>query len=179
VPVHVSRDRNRRVAEKVGNRSDMHASLEPSHGRRVPQRMNSNALEAGGCRRQPLRHRRAQQSGAETARGVMGRTAGVRLPGQSDRGNAKTERRGLGSGVVIVVLPVPGSPLLVLTARCKTTPAEDATFREVTEMLEVLTKRLGLGECHISWRGFLPGDPQRILSASWLECARPWFGPHA
>jgi hypothetical protein len=60
----------------------------------------------------------------------------------------------------------------------KTTPAEDAAFREVTEMLQVLTKRLDLavaGDGITSWNGFLPGDPQRIISDSWLECARLWF----
>jgi hypothetical protein len=56
-----------------------------------------------------------------------------------------------------------------------TTPAEDAAFREVAEMLSVLTKRLGLGESITGWNGFLPGDPQRIISDSWLECARLWF----
>ena len=57
----------------------------------------------------------------------------------------------------------------------KTTPAEDATFREVTEMLSLLTRRLGLGDSITGWREFLPGDPQRILSDSWFECARLWF----
>jgi hypothetical protein len=58
----------------------------------------------------------------------------------------------------------------------KTTPADDATFHEVTEMLTVLTKRLGLGDSITGWRDVLPGDPQRIISDSWVECARLWFG---
>ena len=57
----------------------------------------------------------------------------------------------------------------------KTTPADDTVFHEVTEMLKVLTKRLGLGDSVTGWPGFLPNDPQRIISDSWLECARLWF----
>lgn len=57
----------------------------------------------------------------------------------------------------------------------KTTPGDDATFWEVTEMLTVLTKRLGLGDSVTGWNGFLPLDGQRILSDSWIECARLWF----
>jgi hypothetical protein len=56
-----------------------------------------------------------------------------------------------------------------------TTPAEDVAFQEVSEMLLVLTKKLGLGESVTGWREFLPGDPQRIVSKSWLESARLWF----
>lgn len=57
----------------------------------------------------------------------------------------------------------------------RTTPDEDARFREVTQMLGVLTKKLGLGDSVTGWREFLPGDPQRILHESWLESARLWF----
>ncbi|GBE65994.1 hypothetical protein MFM001_24560 [Mycobacterium sp. MFM001] len=53
-----------------------------------------------------------------------------------------------------------------------TTPDDDARFREVTEMLSALAKKLGLGD---SVNGFLPGDPQRIFNDSSLECARLWF----
>jgi hypothetical protein len=62
------------------------------------------------------------------------------------------------------------------------TPADDAAFREVTEMLSVLTKRLDLavaGDGITGWNGFLPGDPQRVISDSWLESARLWFGSSA
>jgi hypothetical protein len=38
----------------------------------------------------------------------------------------------------------------------RTTPDEDARFREVTEMLQVLTKRLGLGDTITGWNEFLP-----------------------
>ncbi len=57
----------------------------------------------------------------------------------------------------------------------RTTPDEDARFREVTEMLQVLTKRLGLGDTITGWNEFLPGDPQRLMSDSWLSSARRWF----
>jgi hypothetical protein len=57
----------------------------------------------------------------------------------------------------------------------RTAPADDVRFREVTEMLKALTKRLGLGESVTGWLDFLPGDPQRILGDSWVECARLWF----
>lgn len=57
----------------------------------------------------------------------------------------------------------------------RTTPDDDARFQEVTEMLQVLGKRLGLGDSVTGWREFLPGDPQRIISNSWLESARLWF----
>jgi hypothetical protein len=57
----------------------------------------------------------------------------------------------------------------------KTTPAEDAVFREVTAMLRAFSKRL-FGTGAITDRnGFLPGDSQRIVSGSWRECARVWF----
>lgn len=57
----------------------------------------------------------------------------------------------------------------------RTTPDDDARFREVSEMLRALGKRLGLGDSVTGWRDFLPGDPQRIFSGSWLESARLWF----
>jgi hypothetical protein len=57
----------------------------------------------------------------------------------------------------------------------RTTPDDDARFREVEEMLLALTKKLGLGDSVTRWREFLPGDPQRIVSDSWLDCARLWF----
>jgi hypothetical protein len=56
-----------------------------------------------------------------------------------------------------------------------TTPDDDARFREVTEMLRAVTKRLGLGDDVTGWRDFLPKDPQRLISDSWLKCARLWF----
>lgn len=55
------------------------------------------------------------------------------------------------------------------------TPAGDVAFREVTEMLQALTVKLGLGKSVTGWNDFLPGDPQRIISDSWPECARVWF----
>jgi hypothetical protein len=57
----------------------------------------------------------------------------------------------------------------------KTTPAEDAAFREVTAMLRLLTEKLGLGDEITGWRDFLPRDPQRLLSGSWEESAMLWF----
>jgi hypothetical protein len=57
----------------------------------------------------------------------------------------------------------------------KTTPAADVRFREVSEMLRVLTRRLGLGDSVTGWRDFLPGDPARITEDSWVEAARLWF----
>jgi hypothetical protein len=56
-----------------------------------------------------------------------------------------------------------------------TTPDDDNRFREVTEMLRALTKKLGLGDIVTGWRDFLPKDPQRLLGDSWLESARLWF----
>ncbi|ASW84793.1 hypothetical protein [Mycobacterium intracellulare] len=55
----------------------------------------------------------------------------------------------------------------------KTTPDEDARYREVTDMLAVFTKKLNLGD---GFRGFLPRDPQRIIFDSWIDSARMWFG---
>lgn len=55
------------------------------------------------------------------------------------------------------------------------TPDADARFREVSEMLRVLTKKLGLGESVTGRNDFLPKDPHRIPSDSWLACARLWF----
>jgi hypothetical protein len=56
-----------------------------------------------------------------------------------------------------------------------TTPDEDARFREVAAMPQVLTAKLGLGDEITGPRGFLHNDPQRILSRSWSECAKSWF----
>jgi hypothetical protein len=56
-----------------------------------------------------------------------------------------------------------------------TTPAEDVAFREVTEMLQVLTEKLGLGDSITGWRDFLPRDPQRLIDDSWVESAKLWF----
>jgi hypothetical protein len=57
----------------------------------------------------------------------------------------------------------------------KTASGDDARFRELTEMLLVLTKMLHLGDNVTGWKAFLPGDPQRIISDSWVESARLWF----
>ena len=56
----------------------------------------------------------------------------------------------------------------------KTTPADDAMLRELTDMLRVLTKRLFNVEAITYGNGFLLDDPQRIISDSWAECARLW-----
>lgn len=55
----------------------------------------------------------------------------------------------------------------------KTTPGDDATLRELTSLLHVATHKLSLCTAR---NGFLPGDPQAIISNSWLDCARLWFG---
>ena len=57
----------------------------------------------------------------------------------------------------------------------RTTPDDDARFREVGDMLKALTKKLGLGDSVTGWRDFLPGDPQRLLNGSWEDSARMWF----
>lgn len=57
-----------------------------------------------------------------------------------------------------------------------TTPAQDVAFREVTAVLRVLTQKLGLGDTVTGWRDYLPRDPQRLMSDSWHDCARMWFG---
>jgi hypothetical protein len=55
-----------------------------------------------------------------------------------------------------------------------TTPAEDATFREVTDTLLTATKKLGLGDS-VTGRNGSAGGPQRFISDSWVESARLWF----
>lgn len=56
----------------------------------------------------------------------------------------------------------------------RNTPDDDARFRELGEMLRTLSKALGFsGDLP---NGFLPKDPGRILSDSWLENARLWLG---
>jgi hypothetical protein len=57
----------------------------------------------------------------------------------------------------------------------RTTPDDDARFREVGGMLKALTRNLGLGDSVTGWNDFLPRDPQRLLSGSWEESARLWF----
>ena len=57
----------------------------------------------------------------------------------------------------------------------RTRPDDDARFRELGEMLQALTKKLGLGDSVTGWNDFLPKDPQRIISDSWVESARLWF----
>jgi len=57
----------------------------------------------------------------------------------------------------------------------RTTPDDDARFREVGNMLKALTERLGLGDDITGWKDFLPKDPQRLISDSWPDCARLWF----
>jgi hypothetical protein len=54
----------------------------------------------------------------------------------------------------------------------KTTPADDDRLSEVGGMLDALTKKLDLGP---GFNGYLPRDPQRLLSGTWLDCARLWF----
>jgi hypothetical protein len=56
------------------------------------------------------------------------------------------------------------------------TPADDQAFLEVSQMLRVLTRQLGLGEDITDAYGYLIKDPQRLLSGTWLDCARMWFG---
>lgn len=56
-----------------------------------------------------------------------------------------------------------------------TTPADDASFREVSQMLRALTVLLGLGPDIVDGDGFLVKDPQRLLNGKWLDCARMWF----
>jgi hypothetical protein len=66
----------------------------------------------------------------------------------------------------------------------QTTPGEDARLRELTASLKVLTHGLNLpvvdpdsdGIEAVTWHeGFLPLDPQRILSRmDWIEAAEGW-----
>jgi hypothetical protein len=58
----------------------------------------------------------------------------------------------------------------------RTTPDDDVRFQDVTHMLKALSKKLGLGDDITDRDGCLPGDPQRILTGTWLEDARMWFG---
>ena len=57
----------------------------------------------------------------------------------------------------------------------KTNPKDDARFRDVTQMLRVLTRQLGLGDDITDADGYLIGDTQRLLSGTWLDDARMWF----
>ena len=57
----------------------------------------------------------------------------------------------------------------------RNTPDDDARFRELGEMLRTLGKALGFSGDVPASNGFLPNDPGRILSDSWLEDARLWF----
>jgi hypothetical protein len=57
----------------------------------------------------------------------------------------------------------------------RTTPDDDARFREVGDMLRALTKTLDLGDSITGWKEFLPKDPQRLVFDSWLDSARMWF----
>ena len=56
-----------------------------------------------------------------------------------------------------------------------TTPADDESFREVSQMLRALTVLLGLGPDITDSDGYLVKDPQRLLNVKWLDCARMWF----
>lgn len=47
VPVDVAGDGNRGLPEQIGDRLDMHTGLEPVDGRTVPQRVHTDALDAG------------------------------------------------------------------------------------------------------------------------------------
>jgi len=58
----------------------------------------------------------------------------------------------------------------------KTTPGDDATLQDLTGLLRIVSKRLGLGHNVTGRNGFLPCDPQRLVSESWVDCARLWFG---
>lgn len=65
------------------------------------------------------------------------------------------------------------------------TAADDARFRELTTILKVVTAQLALSTCAeqnhpddvpgiTDWKGFLPGDPERILASDWREAASGW-----
>jgi hypothetical protein len=58
--------------------------------------------------------------------------------------------------------------------RGQTTPADDVRFRELSQILQALTVKLGLGTNLTDARGFLPSDPQRIICRSWVEAAAGW-----
>jgi len=57
-----------------------------------------------------------------------------------------------------------------------TTPDDDSRFRELSHTLKALTAALGLPTCDglTGWRGFLPGDPSRLVCDSWQEAANGW-----
>jgi hypothetical protein len=57
----------------------------------------------------------------------------------------------------------------------RTTPDDDARFREISEILLVATKKLGLGDTVTGWNNFPHRDPQRLIDDSWIESARVWF----
>jgi hypothetical protein len=58
----------------------------------------------------------------------------------------------------------------------KTTPDDDQRFRELTDMLLVMTKKLGLGDTVTGWNDFLHRDPGRLIWDDWVDDARSWFG---
>jgi hypothetical protein len=58
--------------------------------------------------------------------------------------------------------------------RGHTTPGTDDRFRELTPILKALTVELGLGPEVTGWKGFLSGDPERIICDTWQEAADGW-----
>jgi|SRR5271165_6468812 len=69
--------------------------------------------------------------------------------------------------------------------RGNATPADDHRFRELSHVLGALAKQIGLSGCSeddkgvndfpgITFNGFLPGDPSRIIDKTWQEAAEGW-----
>lgn len=68
--------------------------------------------------------------------------------------------------------------------RRKTTPGDEARYRELSAALRVLSRELGLNTVSVDHGdalagitdsdGFLPGDPQRMWCDSWQEAADGW-----
>jgi hypothetical protein len=66
--------------------------------------------------------------------------------------------------------------LRLLQHKGLTRPHEDDRLRELGMVLQGLGEKLGLGAEITGWRGFLPGDPARIICNGWREAAELWFG---
>jgi hypothetical protein len=58
--------------------------------------------------------------------------------------------------------------------RGNVTPADDRRFADLTNVLRALSEQIGLGGELTDSRGFLIGDPSRIICDTWQEAAEGW-----
>jgi hypothetical protein len=62
----------------------------------------------------------------------------------------------------------------LLIEKGKGIPADDRRFTDLTHVLQALSKQIGLGEELTDSRGFLIGDPSRIIAETWVQAAERW-----